>query len=507
MLAKIKTVTFDGIEAKPITAEVQVAAGLPKFTIVGLPDKSISEARERIQSVFTAIGLSLPPKKITVNLAPADMMKEGSHFDLPIAMGILSALEIVDYNKIKDYVFIGELGLDGNLAKVSGVMPAAFYAVSEGLGIVCPKVQGSEALWTGCVDVLAPGNIINLMNHFNGEQPLAAPNREMDDGINHFLDFSDIKGQEFAKRGLEIAAAGGHNLIFTGPAGAGKSAMAERLPTILPPMTAAEALEVSMIHSIAGTLNAAGIETRRPFRAPHHTASQIALTGGGTKAKPGEVSLAHNGVLFLDELPEFSGQTLDALRQPIETGRINVSRANKHISYPANFQLIAAMNPCKCGHFGDKERECNQAPLCALKYQNRISGPMWDRIDIYIEVQQINPWELSSHTAKAESSAEIRERVIRARKFQEDRWAKIFPKQGVIWNKNVPTKDIEKNCNISPEALDILIKSAEKFKLSARGYHRILKVARTIADLEMELEITPEHISEAILFRKKEVKL
>lgn len=504
MVVKILTCCFRGVEVIPVSVEVQVSSGLPKFAIVGLPDKSINEAKERIASAFRSIGTSLPPKRIVVNLAPADLVKEGTHFDLPIALGILACLDCFDKSYLDNFLVMGELGLDGNISPVSGVLPAAMFAFNSDKGIICPESRGAEALWSGNQNVLAPASLLQLVNHFNGEQIIPKPVlKKFDDSVpvnKTAVDFSDVKGQDFAKRALEIAAAGGHNVLFIGPPGAGKSMLAERFYTILPPLNPVEMIELSTIHSVAGILKNNYIQSERPFRSPHHTASTVAISGGGFKSLPGEVSLAHKGVLFLDELPEFNPATLEVLRQPMETGKITVSRANGHITYPADFQLIAAMNPCKCGNFGNDGLECSSAPLCAIKYQNRISGPLYDRIDIFVELNPVKPWDLNNSNI-GEKSSVIRERVISARQMQEQRNSGVINKNlsGILFDEVM--KMIDK------DAYDLLVKSADKMHISARGFAKILKVARTIADLDISENINVHHISEALSYRRKEPKI
>ena len=365
MTAHIQTVAFQGIDVKPVDVQVQITPGLPAFTVVGLPDKAVGESRERVRAAIGASGLALPPKRITVNLAPADLPKEGSHFDLPIALGLLVAIGVISAEDVSNFIVLGELALDGRISPVAGVLPAAFAAASTGRGIICPAELGGEASWAGDLEVLAAPSLIALVNHFKGTQVLSPPKPELADAGPAALDLRDIKGQESAKRALEIAAAGGHNLLMIGPPGAGKSMLAARLPGLLPPLSPEEALEVSMIASIAGHLDGGKLRRERPFRNPHHSATQAALIGGGTRARPGEVSLAHLGVLFLDELPEFTRGVLDSLRQPLESGRAVVARANAHVSYPARVQLIAAMNPCRCGYLAEPALGCGRAPKCA----------------------------------------------------------------------------------------------------------------------------------------------
>ena len=395
MVAHINTVAFQGIEALDVDVQVSLASGLPAFTIVGLPDKAVAESRERVRAALGALGLSLPPKRITVNLAPADMVKEGSHFDLAIALGLLAVMDVIPADEIAGYAALGELGLDGALIPVAGVLPAAIQANARDLGLICPEKNGGEAAWAGGAEVLAPADLIALVNHFKGTQVLGPPAPAEAEGGENYPDLRDIKGQESAKRALEVAAAGAHNLLMIGPPGAGKSMLAQRLPGILPPMGAEEALDVTMIASVAGLLTNGALTRSRPFRDPHHSASMAALVGGGIRARPGEVSLAHQGVLFLDELPEFNRGVLDALRQPVEAGRVMVARANAHVSYPARFQLVAAMNPCRCGYLADAARACSRVPKCGADYLARISGPLYDRIDLHVDVPELSATDLA----------------------------------------------------------------------------------------------------------------
>ncbi len=422
MTTHAPTVAFSGIECINIDVQVQISSGLVAFTLVGLPDKAVAESRERVRAAFNALGLALPPKRITVNLAPADMLKEGSHFDLPIALGVLAAMGVVPPDEVVGYVALGELGLDGSIAPVSGVLPAAIAANAVGKGLICPASQGSEAAWAGDIDILAAPSLLALINHFKGTQVLSRPEPKIHEDEGPMLDLADIKGQETGKRALEIAAAGGHNLLMIGPPGSGKSMLAQRLGGILPPLDPTEALEVSMIHSVAGRLDQGKLLRRRPFRDPHHTASVAALAGGGQRAKPGEISLAHNGVLFLDELPEFQRAALESLRQPLETGRISVARANSHVTYPARVQLVAAMNPCRCGYLSDPGLACSKAPKCAEDYQSRLSGPLLDRIDLHVEVPAVNLADMALPAAK-ENSAQVAVRVAAARSLQVQRYA------------------------------------------------------------------------------------
>ena len=500
MLARINTVTFNGLEVLDVDLQVQISAGLPAFTIVGLPDKAIAESRERVRAALQSLGLSLPAKRITVNLAPADLLKEGSHFDLPIALGLLSAMKILPVESLLDYLVIGELGLDGAVIGVNGILPVAIKANQQNLGLICPAAQGSEAAWSGIKDIIAPQNLLQLINHFKGTQLIPFPQAEKAEAKLSLLDLKDVKGQESAKKALEVAAAGAHNMLMIGPPGSGKSMLAQRLITILPPLSAEEALETSMIHSVAGELKDGKISFERPFRDPHHSASTPALVGGGRKAQPGEISLAHNGVLFLDELPEFNRPTLEALRQPLENGSITISRVNAHTVYPAKFQLIAAMNPCRCGHLGNHALECTRAPLCAEEYQNKISGPLLDRIDINIEVPAVSPWDLSN-AKEGETSAEVRKRVIAARNIQKQRFEKLGRLE-LHTNSELKGEILEQVCILENDAKQLLISFAEKNQLSARAYHRTLRLARTIADLQNSEKIFKIHVAEALSYRR-----
>ncbi len=499
MVARVNTVAFQGIDVVDVDVQVQIASGLPAFSIVGLPDKAIGESRERVRAALNSLGLALPPRRITVNLAPADLAKEGSHYDLPIALGLLAAMEVLPAEELASFVAVGELALDGRISAVTGVLPAAIHALSRDLGFICPAACGGEAAWVKGLEIIAPPSLMELINHFRGHQVLAAPVPGARDDGPPSPDLADIKGQETAKRALEIAAAGGHNLLMMGPPGAGKSMLAQRLPGLLPPLDAREALEVSMIHSLAGTLPEGGLVRRRPFRDPHHSASLPALIGGGPRAKPGEVSLAHLGVLFLDELPEFSRATLEALRQPVESGRAVVARAQAHATWPARFQLIAAMNPCRCGYFGDAALACNRAPGCAVDYQGRISGPLFDRIDLHVDVPAVEAADLSL-PPPSEGSEEVARRVAQARQIQRDRFADIG--EGLRTNAEADGAILEKIAAPDAAGRALLTEAAEKMRMSARGYHRVLRVARTLADLEAAEGVRRVHIAEAVSYRR-----
>jgi len=503
MVARINTAAFRGIEVLPVDVQVHIAQGLPSFSVVGLPNKAVSEARERVRAALSALGLALPPKRITVNLSPADTVKEGSHFDLPIALGVLAAMNVLPTDQMDGFLALGELALDGTLTGVSGVLPSAIHANAHGLGLICPAAQGGEAVWAGELEVLAPRSLIDLINHFKGTQVLSRPQAQISTvapGTLANLDLVDIKGQESAKRALEIAAAGGHNLLMSGPPGAGKSLLARRLPGLLPDLSPAEALDVSMIHSLAGILPEGGLMRTRPFRDPHHSASQAALVGGGVQVRPGEVSLAHLGVLFLDELPEFQRPALEALRQPIESGAAVIARASAHVSYPARFQLIAAMNPCRCGYLDDPGQACSRAPKCAEDYQNRLSGPLLDRIDLHVEVPMVPASDLSLPPS-SETSALVRQRVIKAR----DRQLNRFKALGAVARTNAEADGqvLEQTTQMDNAAKALLADAAGRMRLSARGYHRILKVARTIADLEGAPDVLKLHVAEALSYRRR----
>ncbi len=502
MVARVATVAFQGIDVLDVDVQVQISGGMPSFAVVGLPDKAVAESRERVRAALAGLGLSLPPKRITVNLAPADIQKEGSHFDLPIAIGLLTAMGVVPADEADRYLALGELALDGALTAVAGVLPAAIHASRRGLALVCPEAQGGEAAWAAGVDVLSPGSLLALINHVKGLQVLQAPTPKVVDASAAAPDLGDVKGQETAKRALEIAAAGNHNLLMVGPPGSGKSMLAGRLPSLLPALDPAEALEVSMIHSLAGTLAGGGLMRTRPYRDPHHSASTPALVGGGLRTRPGEVSLAHLGVLFLDELPEFSRGALEALRQPLESGRATVARANGHVTYPARFQLIAAMNPCRCGFLDDAERACGRAPRCAVDYQSRISGPLLDRIDLHVEVPAVAAADLSLPPA-TEGSAVVAARVATARACQRDRYAHDGAADRPI-RTNVEAEGALLDKVATPDAAGqrLLTEAVDRLRLTARGYHRVLRVARTLADLEGAGPVRRVHVAEALSYRR-----
>lgn len=493
MVSKIWTVSFQGIDVIDIEVQVQMTNGLPAFSIVGLPDKAVAESRERIRNALHAMGLALPAQKITVNLAPASVQKEGSHYDLPIALGVLAAMGILKKQEIAEYTAVGEVSLDGTLLPVPGILPAAFQSYLKNRRFICPYVCGSEAAWITNLDIVPAPSLLSLVNFFKGNQVIAPPTPKVATPYPKTFDFKDVRGQYAARRALEIAAAGGHNLLMSGPPGAGKSMLANRLPTILPDLEPAEALELSMIYSVAGLLPEGRLLQQRPFRDPHHSASLASLIGGGHKAKPGEISLAHKGVLFLDELPEFSRGALESLRQPLESGKAVVSRANAHVTYPSDIQLIAAMNPCPCGYLGDMERSCRRVPLCGEDYQKKISGPLLDRIDLHLSLQAVPPQDLIN-LKEGESSEVIKARVLEARRFQKQR-------NKAVLNSRLSGQHLEETCQASEESQTLLVTAAEKFKLSARSYYRILKVARTIADLAQEDKVERPHMAEALSYR------
>jgi magnesium chelatase family protein len=486
-IARIATFAFAGIEAQAVEVQVQIAPGLPAFLVVGLPDKAVAESRERVRAALLGLGLSMPPKRVLVNLAPADITKEGSHFDLPIALAVLAAMDVLPRDELAGFAALGELSLDGAIMPVAGVLPAALGASARELGLICPAAQGGEAAWAGQIEVLAAPDLPALLNHFKGVQVLRAPEAPKLDAASPASPcLSDVKGQETAKRAASMI----------GPPGGGKSMLAARLPALLPDLSPAEALEVSLVHSIAGLLQGGRLVTRPPFREPHHSASMPALVGGGSRAKPGEISLAHRGVLFLDEWPEFPRQALEALRQPMETGRTTISRVHSHVTYPARFQCIAAMNPCRCGYLGQPGRECGRAPRCGEDYQMRLSGPLLDRMDITIEVMPIAPAELARAPA-GEASTAVAARVKAARAAQRARYGADGPPN------NAEASLAQLQQGIEAEAAHLLEVAATRLGLSSRGQVRSLRVARTIADLAGSAMIRRAHIAEALAFRHR----
>ncbi len=497
MIARSYTVAFQGMEARRVEVQCAIAPGLPGFAIVGLPDKAVSEARDRVRAALAEMGLALPSRKITVNLSPADLPKEGSHFDLPIALAILAAMDVLPREEVAQYWAMGELSLDGSLIAVVGALPAALAAGADDCGLICPQSSGAEAAWVESVEVIAPPDLLSTINHFTGKGTLAPAQPGEVPGPAGVPDLSDVRGQEKARRALEIAAAGRHHLFMVGPPGAGKSMLAARLPGILPPLDAGEALETSMIHSLCGLLSAGGISRERPYRAPHHTASMAAVVGGGRGAKPGEISLAHHGVLFLDELPEFPRGVLETLRQPIETGDVIVARANAHVRYPCRFMLIAAANPCRCGYLTDPARACGRAPGCGADYLGRVSGPLLDRFDLRIEVPPVRISEVAD-AVPGEASAVVAARVAVARERQAARYSDA---EGVRVNADAGGDMLTALSALAPEARDLIDQAAERFGMSARGYHRVIRVARTIADLDDQDSVGRAHVAEAISYR------
>lgn len=499
MVAHVATVAFEGVDVTPIDVQVQMVSGLPTFAIVGLPDKAVGESKERVRAAIHSLGLSLPAKRIIVNLAPADLLKEGSHFDLPIAIGLLIGMGVLPQDELEGYVTLGELSLDGMLLPVNGVLPAAMHGVELEKGLICPQASGGEAAWSGLDSILAPSSLLALINHFKGTQVLSKPECETHEDNLRFTDIREIRGQHTARRALEVAAAGGHNLLMVGPPGAGKSMLASCLPGILPPLDAKEILEASMVASVAGKLDGGKLSHRRPFRDPHHSSSMAAMVGGGKRALPGEISLAHHGVLFLDELPEFPRAVLESMRQPLETGRISVARAQAHVTYPARFQLIAAMNPCRCGYLDDAQRACNKAPRCAGEYQSKISGPLFDRFDMAIDVPEVATLDMLSRGV-GESSEQVGARVAMARTKQKARFASM----ALPYRTNAELYGEALHALVAPDdaGKKLLEDATQKLRLSMRGYTRVLRVARTIADLDECETVNQQHVGEALSYRQ-----
>ncbi|MFP7570983.1 YifB family Mg chelatase-like AAA ATPase [Marivita sp. S2033] len=497
MVAHAYTVAFEGVDARMVEVQCAVTPGVPAFAVVGLADKAVSESRDRVRGALSTLHIALPSKRITVNLSPADLPKEGSHFDLPIALALLAELDVLPRDAVSQSVALGELSLDGALVPVIGALPAAMAAAAENRALVCPAASGAEAAWVGGCQVIGAHGLMDVIQHMTGRTPLPPCDPGEVTATPDSRDMRDVKGQERAKRALEIAAAGRHHVLMVGTPGSGKSMLAARLPGILPPLTPVEALETSMVHSLSGLIDTGGISRHRPFREPHHTASMAAIVGGGRTAKPGEISLAHNGVLFMDEFPEFPRAVLETLRQPIETCEVMVARANAHVKYPCRFMLVAAANPCKCGYLSDPARACSRAPVCGEDYMGRISGPLMDRFDLRVDVPPVAFRDLDLPSSGA-SSAEIAHRVAKSRAIQSERFKS---QTGLRQNADLQGAMLDKATDLADAARTLLTEAADRFGLSARGYHRVLRVARSIADLEASDSITRDHVAEALSYR------
>ena len=499
MLAKLNSYGLIGITGCPITVEVDLSSGMQRADTVGLPDNAVKESKERVRSAIMNSGYAYPEMRVLVNLAPADIKKEGTVYDLPIALGILAAKGLFPLHAADDCIIIGELALDGRVRSVAGVLPMVINAYERGFrSVMLPAENAEEASYFADMKVLPVNNLNEAVGHFRGVAPIEPrPQLNWSTVQTHYShDFSEIKGQQHAKRAAEIAVAGNHNLLMIGSPGSGKTMLARSIPSILPELTMEESLEITRIHSVAGELREGGVVRERPFRAPHHSASIPALVGGGSKALPGEISLAHYGVLFMDEFPQFPSMVLEALRQPLEDGVVTITRAAAKTTYPAEFMLVAAMNPCPCGNFGSKTKECRCTPAQIERYRSRISSPLLDRLDIHIEMTEVNYEDLTSK-AMGESSASIRERVCAARRIQAER----YKDDGILFNSQLNTPLMRKYCRMAPEAEELLHSAYERFKLSARAYTRVIKVARTIADISGEQVIGKQHVLEAVRYR------
>jgi magnesium chelatase family protein len=506
MVGTVKSFAFQGLDAIPIEVQGHLAPGLPSFALVGLPDKAVGESRERVRAALQSIGMALPPKRITVNLSPANILKEGSHYDLPVALALLVATGVLEASMLEGYAAMGELSLDGRLLPVPGVLPAAIAAQSREWGLICPEASGAEAKWAGEeLSVLAPSSLLHFINHCKGLQSLPVPELRTRSTPQPHRDMSEVRGQEVARRALEIAASGGHNMLMAGPPGSGKSLLAACLPGLLPPMDRLEMLETSMIASIAGTLTDGVLTRTRPYRAPHHTSSPAAMVGGGRRAQPGEISLAHHGVLFLDELPEFPRAVLEALRQPLETREVSVARVQAHVTYPADFQLVAAMNPCRCGYLGDSNQECSKAPSCGDEYQGKLSGPLLDRIDIHVAVPAVSTLEIFDLPA-GEPTAIVAARVAEVRTMQRARYAPLGDVK-IRTNADLDGDHLTRFATPEAAGMDMLRTATEKFGLSMRAFNRVLRLSRTIADMAGSDAVRAEHVGEALSYRQMRYRL
>lgn len=502
MVAKIKTFAFLGTDVIDINVEVKLSSGIVAFNIVGLPDKTVNEAKERIRASINSIGLGFPAKRLVINLSPADINKEGSYLDLPMAVGLLVEMGIIKQDKVENFVVVGELSLDGSINPVSGILPVAIGANERNLGIICPKACFREALWADeKMNVIPIDNLLELVNYLNDNGEIEIPSIDSTITEANYLDLKDVYGQRQGKRALEIAAAGGHHMLMIGPPGTGKSMLAQRILGILPDLTTKEILEINVINSIAGKLLTGGLTNKRPFLDPHHSCSMVAMVGGGTKPKPGQISLAHNGILFLDEIPEFSRQVLDSLRQPLETGKVSIARANQNITYPAEFQLIGAMNPCRCGHYGDTDRQCKRVPYCAQEYQNKISGPIMDRFDIIVDVPKIDIFAEKQRATFNESSEQVKQRVNSARLIQLERYKNSKTNHRML-NAYASSIEVETFMKLDEKCENTLRTASEMFNLSLRAYNKMIKLSRTIADLNGSESIKEEHLQEALMFKE-----